>query len=165
MGQAQSEEALTIDEAQEGGNFRLYVKVPKEKWPILYSSAYDITFGGLERIHPFDSSKWRRVYQLLVEKKMLKGDADVIKPVEISRDELLKVHKQEYIDSLNVSCVTSVFGGDRSPNRACCCCEADTFAFDQSHATKCKAVILCFVSYLCAVSAACSLFAMFIRKF
>ena len=81
----------------------MYIKVAKGKWPILYSPSYDITFGGLERIHPFDSSKWRRVYQLLVEKKMLKGDVDVIKPVEISREELLKVHTQEYIDSLNVS--------------------------------------------------------------
>lgn len=103
MGQTQSEEQPASSETQGGVSCRLYLKVGQDKWPILYSSAYDITFGGLEKIHPFDSSKWRRVYQLLVQKKMLKGDADIIQPIEISREELLRVHSQEYIDSLNVS--------------------------------------------------------------
>lgn len=82
---------------------RLYIKVDKSKWPILYSSDYDISFWKLETIHPFDSSKWRRVYELLVERGMLKGQEDTIQPLEASEEDLLVTHTPQYIASLTVS--------------------------------------------------------------
>lgn len=36
------------------------------KVPIIYHSNYDVSFGGLERIHPFDSGKWGKVVGFLI---------------------------------------------------------------------------------------------------
>ena len=35
------------------------------QWPIVYSADYNIGFLGLERLHPFDSGKWGKVFQYL----------------------------------------------------------------------------------------------------
>ncbi len=43
----------------------------KNKFPIVYSPGYNITACGLERMHPFDSTKYQRVYNALVKKKIL----------------------------------------------------------------------------------------------
>ena len=52
---------------QDGQIPRLYEKqVDAHQWPIIYSSAYNIGFLGMEKIHPFDSGKWGKVYQSLV---------------------------------------------------------------------------------------------------
>jgi histone deacetylase 11 len=34
--------------------------------PIVYAEEYNIGFFGMERLHPFDSKKWGRVYRLLI---------------------------------------------------------------------------------------------------
>ena len=55
--------------AQDGTTPRLYELVDKiepHQWPIVYSSAYNIGFMGMEKIHPFDSAKWGKVYANLV---------------------------------------------------------------------------------------------------
>jgi len=36
------------------------------RWPVVYASVYNISFLGVEKLHPFDSGKWGRVYQYLV---------------------------------------------------------------------------------------------------
>lgn len=33
-----------------------------DKLPIVYSSAYNISFYGLEKVHPFDAGKWGKVF-------------------------------------------------------------------------------------------------------
>jgi len=43
----------------------LYVEVKANQWPIVYSADYNIGFLGLERLHPFDSGKWGKVFQYL----------------------------------------------------------------------------------------------------
>ena len=43
----------------------LYVEVKATQWPIVYSHDYNIGFLGLERLHPFDSGKWGKVFQFL----------------------------------------------------------------------------------------------------
>jgi len=45
--------------------FDAYFPIAESQWPIVYSPAYNIRFGGLENLHPFDSKKWGRVYDLL----------------------------------------------------------------------------------------------------
>ena len=82
---------------------RLYINVEKNKWPIVYSSNYDISFYKMESLHPFDSSKWRRVFQFLQEQGLFKGEEDTVQPLEASPRDLLVVHTQEYLDSLTVS--------------------------------------------------------------
>ena len=65
MGQSPSTE-----EDQDDGECRLYnIKVSDKQWPIVYADEYNISFGGLERVHPFDSGKWGKIY------KHLKGTA------------------------------------------------------------------------------------------
>lgn len=81
----------------------LYMNVERHKWPIIYSSNYDISFFKLESIHPFDSSKWRKVFEFLKEEGLFKGSQDTIQPLEASEDDLLLVHTKEYLDSLKVS--------------------------------------------------------------
>lgn len=39
----------------------------KERLPIVYSPGYNITAFGIEKCHPFDSTKYLRVYDKLVQ--------------------------------------------------------------------------------------------------
>ena len=41
------------------------VDVREDQLPIIYSPEYNITFGGLQKLHPFDSEKWGRIAQYL----------------------------------------------------------------------------------------------------
>eukprot|EP00075_Anas_platyrhynchos_P034147 XP_027323400.1 histone deacetylase 11 isoform X5 [Anas platyrhynchos] len=43
----------------------LYEDVPSVCWPIVYSPDYNITFMGLEKLHPFDAGKWGKVINFL----------------------------------------------------------------------------------------------------
>ena len=99
MGQASSAED---DQESNSDSPRLYIRVPRNKWPIVYSNDYNISFLGLERVHPFDSGKWGRVFQILVKRGLLKGSEDTVQPLEANLDELALVHSTEYLDSLNV---------------------------------------------------------------
>jgi histone deacetylase 11 len=106
MGAGQSTEndpSTSENGASEGaGPVRLYMNVEPSKWPILYSPNYDISFWKLESVHPFDSSKWRRVYELLKERKLFQGENDTVQPLEATQEELLVAHTDRYINSLNV---------------------------------------------------------------
>uniref|UniRef100_A0A8C5ZHF5 Uncharacterized protein n=1 Tax=Marmota marmota marmota TaxID=9994 RepID=A0A8C5ZHF5_MARMA len=44
---------------------QLYQHVPETHWPIVYSPRYNITFMGLEKLHPFDAGKWGKVINFL----------------------------------------------------------------------------------------------------
>lgn len=57
--------------AEDGETPRLYAlaKIRPDQWPILYAPVYNISFAGMERIHPFDSAKWGKVFKSLVGKK------------------------------------------------------------------------------------------------
>ena len=56
---------------KDGQTPRLYEQeLNPNQLPIVYSSAYNIGFLGMERIHPFDSGKWGKVYQHLVGKTL-----------------------------------------------------------------------------------------------
>uniref|UniRef100_A0A8C5HAQ3 Uncharacterized protein n=1 Tax=Gouania willdenowi TaxID=441366 RepID=A0A8C5HAQ3_GOUWI len=43
----------------------LYSRVPPSCLPIVYHPDYNITFIGLEKLHPFDSGKWGKVIRFL----------------------------------------------------------------------------------------------------
>ena len=43
---------------------QLRLPISSNHWPILYSSHYNITCFGLERLHPFDSTKWGKVFKI-----------------------------------------------------------------------------------------------------
>jgi len=44
---------------------RLYVPIKDFQWPIIYSTEYDVTLCGIERLQAYDTSKGRNVFALL----------------------------------------------------------------------------------------------------
>ena len=66
---------------------------------IVYSSKYNIGFYGLEKLHPFDSKKYGRAWNLLRERlgKRRLSELHVRLKRQASWDELLRVHSAEYL--------------------------------------------------------------------
>jgi histone deacetylase 11 len=67
--------------------------------PLVYSPKYDITAFGLERLHPFDSRKYRRIRDWLV-RQGLHQPGDLVTPRPCTQADLLRVHSPEYLRSL-----------------------------------------------------------------
>src|SRR5579883_2538994 len=67
--------------------------------PLVYSSAYNITAFGLERLHPFDSRKYRRIHDWLI-RQGLRKPRDFVSPPPCTHADLLRVHTSEYLTSL-----------------------------------------------------------------
>ncbi|WCJ29584.1 Histone deacetylase 11 [Euphorbia peplus] len=80
----------------------LYFDVPPSKVPLIYSPAYDIAFLGIEKLHPFDSSKWGRVCRFLIMDTELDKHS-FVEPLEASKEDLLVVHSESYLNSLKSS--------------------------------------------------------------
>ncbi|KAI5393479.1 variant 2, histone deacetylase [Lathyrus oleraceus] len=80
----------------------LYFDVSPSKVPLIYSDSYDISFLGIEKLHPFDSSKWGRICNFLVSFGVLDKNR-IVEPLEASEDDLLVVHSKSYLNSLNQS--------------------------------------------------------------
>ncbi|KAM3192035.1 hypothetical protein ACQJBY_069341 [Aegilops geniculata] len=81
---------------------KLYFDVPGSKAPVVYSTAYDIAFLGIEKMHPFDSSKWGRICKFLTKEGHLENKR-VVEPLEASKEDLLVVHTEAYLNSLKSS--------------------------------------------------------------
>ncbi len=67
--------------------------------PIVYSPRYDITAFGLERLHPFDSRKFRRIRDWLVRQGLRKR-GDFVAPQICAHRDLLRIHTPEYLRNL-----------------------------------------------------------------
>ena len=67
--------------------------------PLVYSPRYNITAFGLERLHPFDSRKYRRIRDWLVHRG-LREPGDFVTPRPCTHADLLRVHTREYLRSL-----------------------------------------------------------------
>ncbi|EQB77839.1 Histone deacetylase 11-like protein [Camelus ferus] len=81
---------------------QLYQHVPETRWPIVYSPRYNITFMGLEKLHPFDAGKWGKVISFLKEEKLL-SDSMLVEAREASDEDLLVVHTRRYLSELKWS--------------------------------------------------------------
>ncbi len=68
---------------------------------VIYSPRYDISFGILDRLHPFDGRKYSRAWQYAHERL---GDqlvkATIRPPKPVIRRDLLQVHTPAYLNSL-----------------------------------------------------------------
>uniref|UniRef100_A0A915PLK3 Histone deacetylase 11 n=1 Tax=Setaria digitata TaxID=48799 RepID=A0A915PLK3_9BILA len=82
---------------------RLYKEIEPDQLPIVYHPIYNISFCGIERCHPFDSRKWGRVYDKLLQSGMFE-ERQTIKPLEASMDDLRVVHSSVYLSSLRCPC-------------------------------------------------------------
>jgi histone deacetylase 11 len=67
--------------------------------PLVYHPRYNITAFGLERLHPFDSRKYRRIHDALIARG-LRRRRDFVRPRPVSRRDLLRVHTEGYLRSL-----------------------------------------------------------------
>ncbi|XP_027787735.2 histone deacetylase 11 isoform X1 [Marmota flaviventris] len=81
---------------------QLYQHVPETHWPIVYSPRYNITFMGLEKLHPFDAGKWGKVINFLKEESLL-SDGMLVEAREASEEDLLVVHTRRYLNELKWS--------------------------------------------------------------
>ena len=71
---------------------------------VVYSRHYNISFYGLERLHPFDSKKYGRAWKRLRRHFGSKLDSLHVLPERpANQDELLLVHTAEYLDKLGDS--------------------------------------------------------------
>lgn len=73
-----------------------------ERIPIIYTDKYNISFLGFEKFHPFDSKKYGRVFERLVERRGL-SLFRIYQPAPVTDAELRKVHTQTYLDTLQNS--------------------------------------------------------------
>ncbi|XP_072277135.1 histone deacetylase 11 isoform X5 [Pyxicephalus adspersus] len=85
---------------------QLYQDFPATCWPIVYSNDYNITFIGLEKLHPFDSGKWGKVINFLKEDKLITNDT-IVTAKEATEEDLLVVHTRGYLNKLKWSFVVA----------------------------------------------------------
>lgn len=83
----------------EGPPFYSSYTLPKDKLPIFYRDEYNIQFFGLEKLHPFDSQKYGRVFNTLTSSNSIRSE-QIVEPPMISDEMLEKVHPQAYLESL-----------------------------------------------------------------
>ncbi len=69
---------------------------------IVYSKHYQMSFGGLEKMHSFDIRKYARIYLKLNTSGLLRPQ-DVFVPEAVSENEILLVHTPKFLESLKDS--------------------------------------------------------------
>ena len=71
-------------------HLRFHEDVRRVKVPIVYHPTYNITAGGIEKLHPFDSQKYQKVFEALLAGECLASAADAHEPRSlVSRATLL----------------------------------------------------------------------------
>ena len=68
---------------------------------VVYSSEYLIDLGGMEKMHPFDIRKYEKIYEALLNEKLITA-GDVTQPSALSVDELKLIHTDDYLERLKV---------------------------------------------------------------
>jgi histone deacetylase 11 len=81
-----------------------------KKIPVVFHSNYDIGFFGLEKVYPFDSKKYGKVYRYLCKTLHL-TNKQFYEPVRISDEALKTVMTDKYLNSLESSCVVKDITG------------------------------------------------------
>uniref|UniRef100_A0A2D4KE75 Histone deacetylase 11 n=1 Tax=Micrurus paraensis TaxID=1970185 RepID=A0A2D4KE75_9SAUR len=84
----------------------LYQDTPSTCWPIVYSPDYNISFLGLEKLHPFDAGKWGKIINFLKEAKLITDDL-IVQAQEATEEDLLVVHTRPYLNRLKWSFVVA----------------------------------------------------------
>lgn len=75
---------------------------PDTKLPIVYSPKYNISFWGIENLHPFDSKKYANVVNMLETAGILSENQLAPAP-EASLESLKDVHTTKYLEELENS--------------------------------------------------------------
>ena len=77
-------------------------KIIRDKYAVIYSYNYSISLYGLEKLHPFDIRKYEEIYMALVEDGSIQPQ-DVFVPSPLTDEDILLVHSEEFLESLNDS--------------------------------------------------------------
>ncbi|XP_031731229.1 histone deacetylase 11 isoform X1 [Anarrhichthys ocellatus] len=89
----------------------LYASIPRTCLPIVYHPDYNMTFMGLEKLHPFDAGKWGKVIHFLKEEQLV-TDGNMVEAREATEEDLLVVHTKRYLNrlkwSLKVATITEI---------------------------------------------------------
>jgi len=72
---------------------------PESHVSIVYSPEYLIDLGGMEKAHPFDIRKYEKIYNGLLDDKLISA-TDVLKPEALSVEDLKLVHTDDYLQRL-----------------------------------------------------------------
>lgn len=75
---------------------------PEGMIPIFYREEYDITLFGIEKLHPFDSEKYGKVFNRLVGLNVIQPER-TIRPLKPNYEVLLAAHTDRYLQSLRKS--------------------------------------------------------------
>jgi histone deacetylase 11 len=70
--------------------------------PVVYHPNYNIPTLGLQRLHPFDCQKYRRIYKWLI-RQGLRQPQDFVGPPAVSPADLGEIHSNDYLNSLRKS--------------------------------------------------------------
>ncbi|GLC37260.1 hypothetical protein PLESTB_001142700 [Pleodorina starrii] len=71
-----------------------------EQLPVVYHPSYNISFFGVEKLHPFDSCKFGKVLTALKKQGVLREGQTVL-PREASLEVLADVHTQDYLHRIH----------------------------------------------------------------
>ena len=72
------------------------------KIPIIYSDKYNIRLLGFQKLHPFDTEKYEKIYHYLLKHPKIDKNS-FFEPDMISDEQLLNVHHKDYLQSLSKS--------------------------------------------------------------
>lgn len=70
------------------------------KLPVIYHERYNITWMGLQNLSSLDACKPRSALRSLQDKGTLTGNGDIVEPLEVTDEALLRVHDAEYLTKL-----------------------------------------------------------------
>lgn len=74
------------------------------KFPVMYHPSYNMSLLGLEKLSPFDSKRYSRVFKMMVEMKLLPDDRSHIEPPgSMSAEELQVLHSPKHLADLETS--------------------------------------------------------------
>lgn len=72
------------------------------KIPIVYHPGYNIAFWSLEKIHPFDTQKFKRIHKNLISSSHQNlTQSSFYEPLPPTQEDLENVHSSRYLESLN----------------------------------------------------------------
>lgn len=77
-------------------------RTKKSHVAVVYSSNYQISFAGLEKLHSFDIQKYKKIYKQLVIDGIIKAK-EFYKPEQISKEDILLVHSEKFLKNLKNS--------------------------------------------------------------
>ncbi|KAG2440273.1 hypothetical protein HXX76_004385 [Chlamydomonas incerta] len=72
-----------------------------EQLPVVYHPNYNISFFGIEKLHPFDAGKFAKVVKTLNRDGVLRSDTQLVTPREATPELLADVHTADYLHRIH----------------------------------------------------------------